>query len=229
MRSTSSVVPRVELSEVTAGYDRRFPVVQDLSLEWSGPGLYLIQGPNGSGKSTLLELLSGYLAPWQGEVLVNGVSASSDSARRMRRICRTQPALYPAMTVQDHLAFTAVVNEANRADVFDRAERYGLTEWFGHDAKSLSTGNARKLWLVMCTTGSYDVLALDEPYNGLDELGIDELHRDLQDRRADTLILLISHTLARPSQFTHEISMRSLTGGGSSGRHTVLSGGASRE
>jgi ABC-2 type transport system ATP-binding protein len=90
---------------VTAGYQQGRPVFVDASFSVPSGGLVHVQGPNGSGKSTLMELASGYLRPWSGVVRVGGLAAGSDEARRRRRVCRTQPALYPQMTLHDHLVF----------------------------------------------------------------------------------------------------------------------------
>lgn len=183
----------VELRDVTAGYQAGRPVLTGLSAAFHRPGLVLVRGRNGSGKSTLLELCSGYLKPWHGVVTVNGVDAGSPRARQRRRVCRTEPALYPNMTTRDHLVFAARCLAADPDHGLARADYYGLGPWLGYAAKSLSTGNRRKLWLTMCTLGSFDVVVLDEPFNGLDVAGRDKLCAELADWSAEKTVLLISH------------------------------------
>ncbi|MGI5195681.1 ABC transporter ATP-binding protein [Streptomyces sp. CA-288835] len=165
-----------------------------LSLSFGAPGLVHLRGGNGSGKSTLVELCSGYLLPWQGSVRVGGLDASSPAARSGRRICRTQPALYPDMTVRDHIVFTSRCRGIDPKGGLDRAVGLGLEPWLDHAAKTLSTGNTRKLWYVVCTLGGFDFAVLDEPFNGIDQEGVEKIAEELSGWAADRLVLLISHT-----------------------------------
>jgi ABC-type multidrug transport system ATPase subunit len=195
MHDPQNPAPAVEIRDLTVGYQRGAPVFENLSASFDPGGLVRIAGNNGSGKSTLLEVCSGYLPPWQGSVLINGVDASSAAARTARRVCRTKQALYPNMTVRDHLAFAARSVRVDLDGVLDRAERYGLHRWFAHDAKSLSTGNSRKLWIVACTVGDFDVVLLDEPFNGVDDEGAEVLRREIDEWSVGKTVFLIAHKL----------------------------------
>ncbi|MFE2290936.1 ATP-binding cassette domain-containing protein [Streptomyces sp. NPDC059452] len=180
---------------MTAGYVEGSPVFTGLSLSFGRPGLVHLRGGNGTGKSTLVELCSGYLAPWQGTVRVGGLDASTPAARSGRRICRTQPALYPDMTVRDHIVFTSRCRGTGSEDGLDRAIRLGLEPWLNHAAKTLSTGNTRKLWYVVCTLGTFGCAVLDEPFNGIDQEGVEKIAEELSLWATDRLVLLISHTV----------------------------------
>jgi ABC-2 type transport system ATP-binding protein len=185
--------PAVEIRDVTAGYRKGVPVFEKFSADFGRRGLVLVRGSNGSGKSTLLELCSGYLAPWQGSVRINGLDAGDAAARAGRRVCRTRQALYPNMTVRDHLMFASRCLRIAPDEALARAERYGLRRWYSHDAKSLSTGNSRKLWIVLCTLGAFDVLILDEPFNGLDDESGAVLGQEIRAWAAGGAVLLIAH------------------------------------
>jgi ABC-type multidrug transport system ATPase subunit len=97
------------------------------------------------------------------------------------------------MTVRDHLVFASRCVRADANDALARAERYGLEPWLDYDAKALSTGNSRKLWIIMCTLGSFNVVILDEPFNGLDEEGVNVLREDIHKWATEKSVLLISH------------------------------------
>lgn len=183
----------IEIRDLTVGYQKGSPVLENVSADFEPGGLVLVGGRNGSGKSTLLEVCSGYLPPWRGSVRINGADAASAEARATRRVCRTKQALYPNMTARDHLAFAARCVRTDLNAVLARAERYGLHRWLSHDAKSLSTGNSRKLWIVVCTLGAFDVVLLDEPFNGLDDDGADVLCQEIRQWAAEKSVLLISH------------------------------------
>jgi ABC-type multidrug transport system ATPase subunit len=183
----------VTIRDLTVGYQQGSPVFEGFSADFAAGGLVLVGGGNGSGKSTLLEVCSGYLRPWRGSVRINGIDAGTAEARAVRRVCRTKQALYPTMTVLDHLLFGARCVGVEPGGVLARAERYGLHRWFGQDAKALSTGNSRKLWIMVCTLGAFDIVLLDEPFNGLDDEGSAVLRDEVSRWAADGSVLLIAH------------------------------------
>lgn len=166
-----------------------------MNLSVEAGTLTRVAGQNGSGKSTLLEVISGYLRPWSGKVLVAGHEAHTESARLLRRVCRTAPALYPSMTAVEHLEFASRCAGRPLEESLARAERYGLTKWIHHEAKELSTGNVRKLWLLMCTLGDFDLVVLDEPVNGLDVNASAMLWEEVQQWRRTKAVVLIAHNL----------------------------------
>ncbi|WP_199034396.1 ABC transporter ATP-binding protein [Glycomyces salinus] len=200
MHSTPHTDPAVDIVDLTVGYETDKPVLDGFSSSFGRGALTLVRGENGSGKSTLVELCSGYLKPWRGEVRVAGRAASSPAARRNRRVCRTDPALYPHMTVRDHLVFAARCAGIDAGPGLARAERYGLGPWMDDDAGALSTGNRRKVWLTMCTLGDFEVAVLDEPFNGLDADGRDLLCDEMRAWSADAAVVLVAH--APPAALT---------------------------
>ncbi|MCD0445729.1 ATP-binding cassette domain-containing protein [Glycomyces sp. A-F 0318] len=193
MRGAQDTRAAVDIVDLTAGYERGKPVFQGFSASFPDRGTTQVRGRNGSGKSTLAELCSGYLRPWSGTVTVAGREAGDPAARRRRRVCRTEPALYPNLTARDHLSFASRGIGADPAAAHGRARAYGLGDWMSTEAKALSTGNRRKLWLVMCTLGAFDVAILDEPFNGLDDEGRDRLAAEMRDWSERAAVLLIAH------------------------------------
>lgn len=150
-------------------------------------------GENGSGKSTLVELVAGYLHPTAGSVVVAGRPASAAAARDVRRVCRTRPALFARMTVRDHLTFAARCAKVAPEPGFSRAAVYGLGHWLTAEAGALSTGNAKKLSIVMCTLGQPELVVLDEPYNGLDKHGVDVLDTEVRAWAGMGAVVMMCH------------------------------------
>lgn len=185
----------IDIESITVGYQQGVPVLDGLSLTINAPGLYRIAGSNGSGKSTLLELISGFLQPWEGTIRLCGIDASSPDARHLRSVCRTTPALYPSMTVKDHLALAARGRRVGPEASPHRLAAYGLQDWIEQPVSALSTGNIRKLWLLMCTVGDTPIVAIDEPFNGMDSQGAEALISELQEWARHKIVVLVSHTL----------------------------------
>ncbi|MCI0143664.1 ATP-binding cassette domain-containing protein [Arthrobacter bambusae] len=200
MPTPTSFETSIEIDSVTVGYRQGLPILEGLSLSMSGPGLYRVAGSNGSGKSTFLELISGFLQPWAGSVRLCGIDAGSPDARHVRSVCRTTPALYPSMTVRDHLALAARSRQVGPEAGLARLAKYGLQDWAEQPVSMLSTGNIRKLWLLMCTVADTPVVAIDEPFNGMDLQGIEALICELGEWAQHKVVVLISHTV--PDQLT---------------------------
>lgn len=195
MHSSPDRCPAVRCAGVTAGYSRERPVLRNYTMQLTGPGLVQVTGPNGCGKSTLLELVSGYLHPWQGSVTIGDLPAGDPAARDRRRVCRTELALYPHMSLRDHLLFAARCVGIDSGAALARGERYGLIPWFDLPAASLSAGNAQRLWFLMCTLGDFSVACLDEPFNAVDAEGRAAMVDELTRWSVTRLILLVSHQL----------------------------------
>ncbi|XAS64455.1 ATP-binding cassette domain-containing protein [Pseudarthrobacter sp. So.54] len=203
----------VELDAVAAGYGRGPAVVNISQLILDKPGIVHLHGPNGSGKSTLVEVLSGYLRTTSGRVLVNGMAAAASEAHERRRICRTEPALYPMMNVRDHLIFASRWCGADPGRALARAADYGLGPWLEAPAETLSTGNRRRLWIIQCTVGDFDTLVLDEPFNGLDGESTAVLIGELEGWAASRCIVLIAHQPPERLRIDQAVAWEELTRG----------------
>lgn len=211
MPASTYHAPALSLAGVTAGYVCDSPVFIDANLSISGPGVFQLRGRNGSGKSTFAELASGYLRPWAGQVLVNGINATNRDAREARRVCRAEPALFPAMTVHDHLALTAAARGSGLESALDRARSLGLAPWLAENAGSLSTGTAKKLWFIMNTLGRFTVGVLDEPFNGVDAESAEVMAEEIRGWSEAAMIVLISHSLHHGLQPAQVIDLPSLS------------------
>ena len=120
----------IEVSHLSKSYGSR-PAVQDLSFTVPDGQIYGLLGPNGAGKSTIMNILTGYLAPTEGEVKVAGfrLPEQAQQAKACVGYLPEQPPLYPEMTVQEYLDFVAElkgVKHAQRKQL--RATAQGETE-----------------------------------------------------------------------------------------------------
>lgn len=198
MPESADSTPRFALDDVKAGYATKHPIIRGATLEVVGPGVTRLRGCNGSGKSALVELLSGYLRPQSGAVSVCGIPAGSAAARSVRSVCRTQVSVFPQMTVHDHLALAARSREVSLDDARARAHSYGLGRWLDAPAGTMSTGNLRKLWTVICTVRPSPVIILDEPFIGMDDHGCARLNDEIVTWSETSLVLLIAHAGGEP-------------------------------
>jgi len=168
-----------------------------------GPGLTGLVGPNGAGKSTLIEIITGQLQPSSGELAVFGERPWNNPGL-LRRIgyCPEGEALPKELRPLDWLRGLAFLSGMTTAEADQRCEaildRAGLAR--EHWAKSMgqfSKGMKQRVKLAQGLMHQPDLLVLDEPMNGLDPMGRQEVARILQDLSNQGVnILISSHILA---------------------------------
>jgi ABC-type multidrug transport system ATPase subunit len=186
--------PAAELVDVTFAYQRGHPVLAEASLEFRAGLFTRLQGPNGSGKSTLVELLAGSAIPQEGTIRVLGTDARDPALRGRRAIARTGVALFPELTVAEHVALAGRWRRIARDEIDERLARYGVGPWMHERIASLSTGNARRANIVLTTLGEPELIVLDEPFNGLDEQAVTELVSDLRRwRSTGATVVFVAH------------------------------------
>ena len=163
----------IEVSHLSKSYGSR-PAVQDLSFTVPDGQIYGLLGPNGAGKSTIMNILTGYLAPTQGEVKVAGfrLPEQAQQAKACVGYLPEQPPLYPEMTVQEYLDFVAELKGVKRVQrkqqVLAAARRTGLEEVLPRVIRSLSKGYRQRVGIAQALLGSPQLIILDEPETGLD-------------------------------------------------------------
>lgn len=191
----------LETSGLGKSYGRGASAVSALgALDLSIPKgiVYGVLGPNGAGKSTLLRLALGLVKPSRGSVRLLG--EQTIDARVLRRVGAMieAPALYPFLTARETMrAFARYsgFNDPAREDAV--LARVGLTGAADRKARTYSMGMRQRLALGAALLARPELLILDEPTNGLDPAGIQEMRtliRELVDQEGVTIILS-SHLL----------------------------------
>ena len=164
------------------------------------PGqLFGFVGPNGAGKTTTMRIILGVLEPDAGSVRWRG--APVDLATRARfGYMPEERGLYPKMRVRDQLAYFASLHGLSRPDALAATdgwlERLGIADRAGDRVEALSLGNQQRVQLAAALVHDPELLVLDEPFSGLDPVGVDVLSEVLRDRaRAGVPVVFSSHQL----------------------------------
>jgi ABC-2 type transport system ATP-binding protein len=135
-------------------------------------------GPNGAGKTTTMRIALGVLEPDAGEVRWNGRPLDAEARRRFGYMPEER-GLYPKMKVLEQLVYLARLHGLSRPDASRRAaetiEVLGVTERADDRVENLSLGNQQRVQLAAALVHRPDVLILDEPFSGLDPVGVDAL------------------------------------------------------
>jgi ABC-2 type transport system ATP-binding protein len=192
-------------------YFGNLAAVNQVDLQVLRGSVYGFLGPNGAGKSTTIRLLLGLIQPDQGEVRLFGHSLPQHRTAILQRtgaLVET-PSLYPHLTGRENLHVTRHLIGAESAQV----EQVLAIVQLAHDAHRLvreySQGMKQRLGLAMALLGEPELLILDEPTNGLDPAGMQEMRallRHLAEDRQIT-VFLSSHLLAEVEHIATHIGV----------------------
>ncbi len=153
-------------------------------------------GRNGAGKSTTMRVLAGVIPPTEGMVLLDGVDVRRDplAAKRLVGYCPDVGGLVPRATPWEHLQLAARLRRLDdweqRAQ--DLLERFDLGAAAHRVTSGFSHGMGRRLSVVLAAFHEPSVLLLDEPFDGVDPLGVEATLEVIADARARGAAVLVS-------------------------------------
>ncbi|HEY7131638.1 MAG TPA: ATP-binding cassette domain-containing protein [Candidatus Limnocylindrales bacterium] len=152
-------------------------------------------GPNGAGKTTTMRCIFGLARPDRGTISWRG--RPIDRAERLRfGYMPEQRGLYPRMKVADQLAYFAELHGLSSTEAKANAGRWldglGLTDRAGSKLEALSHGNQQRVQLGAALVHDPELLVLDEPFSGLDPIGIETMSEILRQRAAEGVAVVFS-------------------------------------
>src|SRR4249919_2516207 len=193
--------PVVTLEGVTVTYGNN-RALRDVTSSFAAGAVGLL-GPNGAGKSTMIKSLLGFIVPEGGRLRVLGLDVAEAPLDVRARVgyMPENDAHIPGMNAVSFVAYCAELSGLPRADAMQRAHEVlfyvGLGEARYRNVDTYSTGMKQRIKLAQALVHDPDLLFLDEPTNGMDPKGRDEmleLVRDLAHNKGVSLILS-SHLL----------------------------------
>ncbi len=200
----------IEVSRLSKTFHRRFrfggevgtqQAVSDISFTVREGEIAGFLGPNGAGKSTTMKMITGYLPPTAGTVLVNGKNIAKEprSAKQSIGYLGEHNPLYLDMYVHEYLAFAAglygLSSTARRKRVKEMLSLCGLEPEQNKKIGQLSKGYRQRIGLAQSLIHDPPVLVLDEPTSGLDPNQLVEMRKLIKSVSARKTVLFSSHIL----------------------------------
>ncbi len=195
----------IEVQHLTKRYGR-VTAVDDVSFRVERGEILGFLGPNGAGKTTTMRVITGYMPPSEGRVVVAGFDVFDQplEAKRRTGYLPETPPLYPDMTVREYLSFVARIKGVPAGERKSRIDRVMTRTWIT-DVKDrhcgkLSKGYRQRVGLAQAIIHNPDVLVLDEPTAGLDPKQIIETRQLIHELAGDHTIILSTHILPEVAQ-----------------------------
>lgn len=167
---------------LTKIFGRGFCALNNVCLNIRKGDIYGLVGRNGAGKTTLLRIVAGLSAADNGYVSINGATTYEENEIQRRRVgCIIEgPALYGGLTAWQNMEARALLVNADKDKINEALSLSGLEYFQGKKVKDFSLGMKQRLALALALLNEPEILLLDEPVNGLDPVGINDIRELLK-------------------------------------------------
>lgn len=168
-------------------------------------------GPNGAGKSTTMNIITGYIEPTEGEVIVDGINMLKKPKKAKREIGYMPEGvpLYSDLTVKEFVTYMAGIKKVDKKLVKEKVnkvmEETGLSDVQNKLTKNLSRGYKQRVSMAGALVGEPQILILDEPTVGLDPKQITEIRSLIKKLGKNHTVILSSHILSEVSQICDKV------------------------
>lgn len=167
--------------------------------------IYGFLGPNGAGKSTTMNMITGYIASTEGDILIDGHNILEEPEEAKKRIgyLPEMPPLYQDMTVREYLEFAAelkaIPREKKKSHIEEVMSTTKIEDVKNRLIKNLSKGYKQRVGLAQALLGYPEIMILDEPTVGLDPKQIIEIRDLIKGLGRKHTVILSSHILSEVS------------------------------
>ena len=191
----------IEVKNLVKRYGDHY-AVDHLSFTVEDGRIFGFLGPNGAGKSTTMNIITGYLAATEGQVIIEGhdLSEEPEEARRCIGYLPELPPLYMDMTVLEYLQFCAELKKLPRQEQEEQVGKVialtHLEDMSRRLIRNLSKGYRQRVGLAQAILGFPKIIILDEPTVGLDPKQVVEIRDLIRHLAKDHTVILSSHILS---------------------------------
>lgn len=188
-------------------YFKKQKAVDNVSITVRENSIYGLLGPNGAGKSTTLKMITGMLRPTNGKVLFNGHDWTRKDLEQIGALIETPP-LYDNLSAAENLEVRAKLLGVPKVRIDEVLEIVDLQNTGRKKAGQFSMGMKQRLGIAIALLNNPKLLILDEPTNGLDPIGIQELRSLIRSFPSQGItVILSSHILSEVQLIADDIGI----------------------
>jgi len=186
--------------------------VNNLDMKIPMGGVYGFLGPNGAGKTSTMKLLLGLIKPDAGEVYIMGRRMTLKNRTELVRYTGSLieiPSFYGHLTAMENMEIIARYKGLKEEDIEYVLKLVRLYDRKNEKVKNYSLGMKQRLGIAMALLGKPEVVILDEPTNGLDPAGIQEIRGLIRDlpKKENVTVLISSHLLSEIEQIADYVGI----------------------
>lgn len=186
----------INVEDLTVSFNG-FKAVNSISFGVAPGEVVGILGSNGAGKSTTMKALAGIIRPESGKITVASHVLTNlreeEKAKRLLGYCPDVGGLVVGATPREHIQLLLSLHK--REDDYDLGlhlvDKIGLAEFLDTPVGGFSHGMSRRLSVVLATLASEKVLILDEPFDGVDPIGVDSIEKIIHEAKASGLAVVV--------------------------------------
>lgn len=200
----------IEVKNITKKYGS-FTAVDNISFKIEEGEIIGLLGPNGAGKSTTMNMITGYIEPTEGEIVINGYDISKRPRKAKSQIGYMPEGvpLYSDLTVKEFVTYMAELKKVDRKTRKEKVEKIieqtGLKDVEKKLTRNLSRGYKQRVSMAGALVGEPKILILDEPTVGLDPKQITEIRALIKKLGKTHTVILSSHILSEVSQICNKV------------------------
>ena len=200
----------IEVKNITKKYGS-FTAVDNISFKIEEGEIIGLLGPNGAGKSTTMNMITGYIEPTEGEIVINGYDISKRPRKAKSQIGYMPEGvpLYSDLTVKEFVTYMAELKKVDRKKRKEKVEKIieqtGLKDVEKKLTRNLSRGYKQRVSMAGALVGEPKILILDEPTVGLDPKQITEIRALIKELGKTHTVILSSHILSEVSQICNKV------------------------
>lgn len=200
----------IEVKNVTKKYPN-IKAVDNINFTIKDGEVVGFLGPNGAGKTTTMNMITGFIEPTEGQIIINGFDIVKKSKKAKKQIGYMPEGvpLYTELTAREFVNYMAELKDVKakeRKDAVEKAiEETGLKDVQNKLIKNLSRGYKQRVSMAGALVGNPEVIILDEPTVGLDPKQITEIRSLIKELGKKHTVILSSHILSEVSQICERV------------------------
>ncbi len=188
----------IEVSHVSRNFGN-FRAVNDVSFSIPTGQIVGLLGPNGAGKTTTMRMITGFLAPSDGSISIDGINILENPVEAKRKIgyMPESAPLYGEMIVEDYLKYIADMYGQDSTEKLPLlCKECGLKEVMSKNISALSRGNRQRVALAHALMNDPEILILDEPTSGLDPNQVEDVRNIIREIGKTRTVIVSTHILS---------------------------------
>ena len=200
----------IQVENITKKYGS-FTAVNNINFEIDEGEIVGFLGPNGAGKSTTMNMITGFIEPTSGRIIVDGYDISKKPRKAKRQIGYMPEGvpLYSDLTVKEFVTYMAELKGVPKKEKKDKVqkaiEETGLQDVQNKLTRNLSRGYKQRVSMAGALVSNPKVIILDEPTVGLDPKQVTEIRALIKELGKEHTVILSSHILSEVSQICNRV------------------------